>query len=402
MSTFSVRFYLHLEKTKADGTAPIYARITVNGKRARISLKRWIHPRSWNNERGYAKGTTEQARALNAYVDTHRAKIWEAYQALVAEGRPVSADRVKNVFAGNDGQTRTLVEVFQYHNQQIRDLVGQTYAKGTLSRYETTLAHVREFMKHKYKVSDISLTELDYHFISAYDHFLRTVRGCANNSAVKYIRNLRKIVNLALRSGWIDRDPFVRYRASVKEVKRGYLTQEELQAIESKEITNRRLAAVKDVFVFSCYTGLAYVDVANLSAQHLVKGIDGNDWIIIDRTKTGTPSRIPLLPPAEAVLTKYKDDPVCATRGKLLPVGSNQRMNAYLKEIGAICGIEKNLTFHLARHTFATTVTLTNGVPIESVSAILGHRSIRTTQIYAKVIDQKISRDMNALRSKLR
>lgn len=204
-------------------------------------------------------------------------------------------------------------------------------------------------------------------------------------------------MNLAIKNDWLNKDPFINFSAKIKPVKREYLTQEELARIEELDIGIRRLYTVRDVFVFSCYTGLAYVDIEKLTPDNLVKGIDGKLWIQTFRQKTDTKSNIPLLSPALLILEKYSDDPETTNSGSLLPVNSNQKMNAYLKEIGTLAGINKILTFHLARHTFATTITLANGVPIESVSEMLGHKSIRTTQIYAKVIDKKVSEDMSKL-----
>ena len=199
----------------------------------------------------------------------------------------------------------------------------------------------------------------------------------------------------------LDKNPFVNYKAKVKEVERAYLVQEEIQAIVDKEFATERLNQVKDIFLFSCFTGLAYIDVKQLTRSNIGLGIDGGKWIFTNRQKTDTRSNISLLPIAEEILDKYKQHPQCLNEGKLLPVLSNQKMNSYLKEIADLCEINKELTFHIARHTFATTVTLTNGVPIESVSKMLGHKNLRTTQHYAKILDRKVSDDMKVLRTKI-
>lgn len=217
---------------------------------------------------------------------------------------------------------------------------------------------------------------------------------------MKYLTNFRKIINLAVVNEWVDRDPFAKFKGSKQEVKRDFLIEEELDRISQKSFAAQRLNLVKDTFLFCCYTGLAYVDVAKLSASNISTGIDGEQWLFVDRQKTGSSSHVPLLPPALAIIAKYRDHPEAVNKGLLLPVISNQKLNAYLKEIADICGINKHLTFHVARHTFATTVTLTNGIPIESVSSMLGHKSIKTTQIYAKVVQKKVSEDMKILRGK--
>ena len=209
------------------------------------------------------------------------------------------------------------------------------------------------------------------------------------------------MVNLARKNEWLQKDPFINYRIQIKEVKREFLSQEELGKMEELEITDQSLEMVRDIFVFSCYTGLAYTDIVKLTEDNIVTGEDGTQWVFTEREKTDTKVHIPLLPKPVEIIGKYKDHPIASNRGVLLPTFSNQKMNLHLKPIAQLAGIKKNVTFHMARHTFATTVTLTNDVPIESVSEMLGHRSIKTTQIYAKVLDNKVGRDMNQLREKL-
>jgi site-specific recombinase XerD len=229
---------------------------------------------------------------------------------------------------------------------------------------------------------------------------LRSVRKCANNTAVKYIKNFNKIIKLCLANDWLDKNPFANYKSKVKEVERVYLSEGEIQNIINKDFKTERLSLVRDIFLFSCFTGLAYIDVKNLTKSHISIGIDGDKWIFTHRQKTESASKIPVLPVTQMIIDKYADHPQAINEEKLLPILSNQKMNAYLKEIAAVCEIEKELTFHIARHTFATTVTLTNGVPIESVSKMLGHKNLRTTQHYAKVLDKKVSEDMKILRDK--
>jgi integrase len=256
-------------------------------------------------------------------------------------------------------------------------------------------------MKWKYNTTDIDIKKIDHEFITDYDFYLRTVRNCNSNSAVKYIKNFGKIIRICIANGWLDKNPFVNYKPKVKEVERIFLSEEELSIVSKKELKTRRLNQVRDIFLFSCYTGLAYADVQKLTKSEIAIGIDGGKWIYTHRKKTDSASHIPILPVAQHILDKYADEPQCLNSGKLLPVLSNQKMNSYLKEIADVCGIEKEFTFHTARHTFATTVTLTNGVPIETVSKMLGHRNLKITQHYAKILDKKVSEDMSALRAKL-
>jgi site-specific recombinase XerD len=253
----------------------------------------------------------------------------------------------------------------------------------------------------KYKESDIDILKINHAFITDYEFYLRSVRNCSNNTAVKYIKNFGKIIKICLANNWIDRNPFSNYKSKVRTVERVYLNEHEIQKLLNKEFLTERLSLVRDIFLFSCYTGLAYIDVKNLTKSHISMGIDGDKWIFTHRQKTESASKIPILPVTQMMIDKYADHPQCIAKGCLLPIFSNQKMNAYLKEIAGVCEINKELTFHIARHTFATTVTLSNGVPIESVSKMLGHKNLRTTQHYAKVLDRKVSDDMKQLKQKL-
>jgi integrase len=262
------------------------------------------------------------------------------------------------------------------------------------------LKHTQDFLKWKYNLTDIDIKLVDHAFITEYEFYLRSERKCANNSAVKYIKNFGKIIRICIANRWLTYNPFLNYKNKIKTVDRVYLTTEELQEMANKDMVTDRLTQVRDIFLFCCFTGLAYADVKKLRRWDIVTGVDGEQWINIKRQKTDTPSRIPLLPAAVTLIQRYADHPHCENIGRVLPVLSNQKMNAYLKEIADVCGINKPITFHIARHTFATTVTLLNGVPIESVSKMLGHTNIQTTQHYAKILDIKVGEDMALLRKK--
>jgi site-specific recombinase XerD len=277
--------------------------------------------------------------------------------------------------------------------------------KDTLRSYKTSQRYILEFIKSKYKTSDVYLENLNYQFIIGFENFLRnyvckkSLRKIGNNTTIKHIKRLRKMINMAIALEWLNKDPFIKFKAKLEKREREFLTQIELEFIEDYESKISRLDLVKDLFLFSCYTGIAYVDIMELTNKNILKGIDGNLWIETTRVKTKTTVRLPLLEVPETILSKYKTDIRAIAIDKLFPKISNQKLNSYLKEIADLCGIKKNLTFHMARHTFATTVTLTNGVPIESVSKMLGHTKLTTTQIYAKVVESKVSDDMNHLRS---
>jgi site-specific recombinase XerD len=399
-TTFSLLFYLKRPKNHEKGPIPIYLRITVNGKRAETTSGRECLPANWNNKLGRFRGTKEEIKSFNAYLDNLQSQVYEAHKILTESGGAITAELIKNKLLGKNEKVKMLIAVFRDHNKKVAALVGNEYAAGTLTRYETSLRHTQSFLAWKYQVSDINIKSVDHDFITNYEFYLRSEKKCANNSAVKYIKNFKKIIRICLASGWLDNDPFINYKTKVKQVDRVFLNQEEIQAISEKVFDTDRLNQVRDIFLFCCFTGLAYADVQKLKQSEIIKGADGEMWIVTKRLKTNTPTKVPLLPVALTILEKYSNDPVCCIKGKALPVSTNQKMNAYLKEIAGVCSINEELTFHTARHTFATTVTLSNGVPIESVSKMLGHTNIKTTQHYAKILDMKVSKDMALLKEK--
>jgi len=397
----SILFYAKRAKTNVAGLVPIYLRITIDGVRLEISSKRFVMPEKWSQEQNRMKGSSEEARTLNAYLDILKAKVHDAQKEIVQEGNLVSVDTLKMRLLGTHQKSRMLIPIFQDHNNRMEALIDKEFAQGTLTRYKTCISHTKEFLKWKFNLSDIDVRKIDYAFLNDFEFYLRTEKSCNNNSAVKYIKNFGKIIRICLANGWIERDPFINYHSKFNEVTRQFLNEQEIEKLFTKDLRNERLSQVRDIFLFSCFTGLAYIDTQKLTQQNINLGLDGNKWIFTTRQKTKTTSNIPLLSQAEKIIEKYQSHPTCINSGKLLPVLSNQKMNAYLKEIADLCGINKELTYHIARHTFATTVTLSNGVSIESVSKMLGHKSIKTTQHYAKILDKKVSEDMVILREKL-
>lgn len=398
--TFSLLFYLKKPKNYTGGLMPVYVRITVNGQRSETTTGRECEPAQWNSAAGRLKGTKEEVKSFNAYLDDLQTKVYNAHRMLSEADELITAETIRNKFLGKAGKSRYLIEIFKDHNKKVEALIGKEFAKGTLCRYKTSLKHTQDFLKWKYNLSDIDIKKVDHAFITEYEFYLRSVRKCANNSAVKYIKNFGKIIRICLANRWLTYNPLMNYKNKVKTVDRVYLTTDELQEITNKGMVTERLTQVRDIFLFCCLTGLAYADVKKLRKVDLVTGVDGEQWISIKRQKTNTPSRIPILPAATALIQRYADHPQCENSGRVFPVLSNQKMNAYLKEIADVCGINKPITFHIARHTFATTVTLLNGVPIESVSKMLGHTNIQTTQHYAKILDIKVGADMALLRQK--
>jgi site-specific recombinase XerD len=396
----SILFYLKSAKASKKGLYPIYQRITINGIRIELSTSKFVDKSKWNKEAGRIKGNSEEARLINSYLDILKNKAYETEKWMVNNDEEINAQTFKNKLLGIEENQRKLLIIFEDHNKRMKELVGKEFSNNTFKKYETTLSHTKEFLKHQYKINDISIKRVDIAFINDFDFYLRNTKNCNNNSTIKYIRNFGKIVKQCYVNGWLEKDPFLNYKGKVKEVERTYLTELEIEVLLNKNFKINRLELVKDIFLFSCFTGLAYIDVHNLTKSNIIVGIDGEKWISTHRQKTESASKIPILPVTQMIIDKYENHPQSTNENKLLPILSNQKMNAYLKEIAAICNINKELTFHIARHTFATTVTLTNGVPIESVSKMLGHKNLRTTQHYAKVLDRKVSEDMKILKNK--
>lgn len=396
----SILFYVKSSKASKNGLLPIYQRITINGTRIELSTSKFVEKTKWNTAAGKIKGNSEEARLINSYLDILNAKAYETEKWMVNNNKEINAQTFKNKFLGIEEKQRKLIVIFEDYNKRMKELVGKEFSINTYKKYETALSHTREFLKYQYNLNDISIKQVDIAFINDFDFYLRNNKNCNNNSTIKYIRNFGKIVKQCYVNGWIEKDPFLNYKGKVKEIERTYLSEDEIESLINKEFRIKRLELVRDMFLFSCFTGLAYIDVFNLTKSNIIIGIDGGKWISTHRQKTESASKIPILPVTQMIINKYENHPHSNNNERLLPILSNQKMNAYLKELADICQINKELTFHIARHTFATTVTLTNGVPIESVSKMLGHKNLRTTQHYAKVLDRKVSEDMKILKDK--
>jgi site-specific recombinase XerD len=398
----TLHIYAKTTKANAAGQLPIYIRLTVDGQRFEFSSKKFIEKSKWSPELSKMKGNSEEARTINNYLDLMKSKVFDIQMELIHKNEELSLENFKSRILGTHQRERMIIPIYQNHNDKIEELIGNGYAYGTLERFKISLKHLQEFILWKYNLSDISITKIDYAFVTEFEFYLRSVKKCNNNTAVKYVRNFRKIIKICLDNDWLDKNPCSRYEGKMKEVERDFLTEEELNRIYNKRFSSGRLTLVKDIFIFSCYTGLAYVDVKGLKKDHIAIGIDGEKWIFKNRQKTDTKSKIPVLPIAQEIIQKYASHPKCLNEESILPILTNQKMNGYLKEIGDLCDISKEITFHMARHTFATSVTLTNGVPIETVSKMLGHKNIQTTQHYAKILDKKVSEDMVILKEKLK
>ncbi len=396
----TVNFSLKRSKSRTDRKCPVYVRCTMNHQRFELSTGIFVIPESWNDSRQLVTGRTEESKILNNRLNKVNARVQDIYNQLESKGEPFSTLQVKNKLLGVSNE-KGVLEILDGIIKGIAARVGNDYSEGTLKHYKTTRMRLAEFFKSRFGRNDLALSAVDYKFLSLFDLYLKTELRLRPNTALTYHKHLKKILNAAIAMNQLAHNPYRTFKVSRNETHRDYLTIQELGKIKRKEICTTRMQIIRDVFVFACYTGLGYAELSNLSSTHIHQGDDGEKWIIIDRTKTEIRCRVPLLPQANTILQKYENFPMNRNRGKLLPVHSNQKMNEYLKELAGICGITKNLSMHVARHTFATSVTLANGVPIETVSKMLGHTSLKTTQIYARIVDSKISKDMNILKTKL-
>lgn len=397
-STFKILMYLKKGSEKPNGNVPLMCRLTVDGEIKQFSCKMDVPPRLWDVKTGRAPGKSIEAQKINHAVDKIRVDVNRRYQEMMQTDGYVTAAKLKDAYLGIGIKQETLLKLFEQHNDEFLKKVGHSRSKGTYTRYRTVCKHIQEFLPHTYNRKDIPLKELNLTFINDFEYYLRTERKCRTNTIWGYMIVLKHIISIARNSGVLPFNPFAGYINSPENVDRGYLSKEELQSLMDAPMKNKTYELVRDLFLFSTFTGLAYSDVKNLTVDNLQTFFDGKMWIISRRKKTNTESNIRLLEVPKHIIEKYKG---MTGDSRVFPVPSNSSCNEKLKKIGTQCGIKTRLTFHVARHSAATTILLSNGIPIETVSRILGHTNIKTTQIYAKITNQKISQDMEVLSHKI-
>ncbi|CAI2768566.1 site-specific integrase [Flavobacterium collinsii] len=399
-SSFGLVFFMKITSNDRK-IRTVYFRITVDGITKEASTKRkWEHSR-WDQKTERAVGSKEDAKSLNFFLDSLTLKINEIKTEMMYSGIVITAEKIMDHVLGKVQPRVKVLEEFQKHNDEMRALLGKGYAQGTLDRFTITKNHLTAFIKFKFNKKDLEFTDLNLEFIRDFEFYLRTVRNCSNNTTLKYIANFKKIVIRAIDKEIILKDPFKNFKGRKTKMVKKPLTTQELYELERHYFTTDRLNVVRDVFVFQCYTGLAYIDAYKLRRADIKDGIDGNLWIMSERQKTNSPTNVPLLPQALKIIEKYKDHPICVQRGTVLPVSSNQKMNEYLKEIAILCGFPFTLNTHMARRTFGSTVTLNNNVPINVVKEMLGHSSVKQTEAYAITEQATIGREMSLLKKKL-
>lgn len=399
--TIGISFFIKKDRLK-NGQYPVYTRITVDGERRDFSLKEWVPVNGWDENHGRAKRASPELTRLNSYMEEVRGKIMHEYREIILNNKKVTAELLKRKFFGLDENSKTLLELIDYHNTHMQEKL----ARGTLKNYYTTKRYVQKFLKEKKKRADIYLSELSYQFLLEFEQFVRSTPlkdfdPCSNNGLMKHMERLKKVANLAVKTEWLSKNPFELYKLSFKKYDRQFLNESELKAIEESTLSHQALDLTRDLFVFSCYTGLAPVDLRKATPGNIITGVDGELWLHTERAKTKTIVNVPLLPQAIRLIEKYSNHPVAQRKGSLFPLPSDQEINRNLKVIAGICHVDKHMTFYLSRHTFATTVTLNNGVPLETVSKMMGHTKFSTTQIYARILNKKIGEDMAVLRKRL-
>lgn len=396
-SIFRVVFYLRSNYVNKEGKTSVMLRIYLNNERLSLgSTGISVKSSQWDKEKERIKGRTTEALNTNLQLDNIASGLQSIFRRIEMSD-VVSLERIKSEFLGKKEEIDTLMQLFEKHNGDVAKQVGVSVGKATLQKYNVCKRHFSEFLEKQYKRSDFKLTELTYVVIREFDLYLRTEVGQNPNTATKTMKTFKTITLLGQKMGVLLHDPFMNHRFHIEPVNRGFLTDEEILLIAHKQINIPRLELIRDIFIFSCFTGLAYIDVSNLTPDHIVT-LGDKQWIMTQRQKTSVETNVLLLDIPKAIIAKYGGKTY--RNGKLFPMLTNQKTNSYLKEIADICGIKKNLTFHLARHTFAT-MSLSKGVPMESVSKMLGHTNIRTTQIYARITNKKIEHDMEELADKL-
>lgn len=397
-STFKVLFYLKKNAPKKNGYVPVMCRITIDGTIAQFSCKLDVNPDLWDTQSGRATGRTTEAKETNLFLDNIRVGVNTHYREIFDKDNYVTAEKVKNAYLGLGMKHETILKVFAQHNEDFEKQVGKMKSKSTYQKYCTVYRHLQDFIRYRYKVSDMALKELTPAFIIDFELYLRTTQECTHNTVWVYMMPLRRMITIAQNNGWLNRDPFVDYSISPEDSDRGYLTKEEIKKLMNAPIIKKKHELVRDLFIFCCFTGLSFRDLKNLTTDNLQTSFDGHEWIITKRQKTKVQSNIRLLDVALRIIEKYKG---IAKDNRVFPVPSYANLRDNITLIVQACGIKKHVTWHMSRHTYATEICLTNGMPIETLSKTLGHKNISTTQIYAKITNEKVSHDMEALSHKL-
>ena len=397
-STFSILFLVRKARQGKNGEAPISMRITINGRFTEMSTLRKVPIEQWNQRKERVVGKGPVAIEVNRHLESLRIRTYEIHKELLERDGYVEPVTIKEHLQGKNAFNKLFFEAYEEHNERMAQLVGIEFDAVTLSRYKLCLRYFREMMATKTKAADFPIKNLNHELVRSFEHFLKTKKRVSQNTMIRYMKCL-KVVNLAIANGWIIVNPFGGIKYAEKKVMREYLTMSEVNRLREKVFDIPRLGMVRDIFLFCCYTGLAYIDVHNLRPENITEDAQGRKWIHKQRQKTEVEFFVPLLDYPLQLIEKYRNHPLCQKNKAVFPVYANQKMNSYLKEIADFCGIKKHLTMHIARYTFATTITLANDVKLENVSKMLGHTNTRMTQHYARVMNETLAREMDSIAS---
>ena len=397
-NSFRLLFFVNKSKINAEGTAPILLRITIGGRKTASTVHHRIRPKEWDSKRGmpFPRGKNEQ---LITYLETIKHRAMDAHNELLMDNEVVTPEMVRDVLFGfhtSSGQ-QMLLRMWEEHNDRLKGVIDKECSYTLWRKHNTTRNYFKEFLDSKMRMQDIHVKLLRLDVVERFYSYLRHELGLSHNTCIKHMQMMKKIVIRAQKNGWLRMDPFDGFSMRMQERRRSFLTPEELAAIENHEFTIPRMQMVRDLFLFSCYTGFAYIDVAHLTRGNMDRTPDGLWWLRKPRQKTKLNSQVPILKPAMEIIERYANIKRMTAEARLFQVISNQKLNTYLKELADVCGIEKNLTFHVTRHTFATTVILQNGVSVEALSRMMGHRDIKTTQHYARIVDRKLADEMRGM-----
>ena len=403
--TFSIIFWIRKSKTNVEGKCPLHCRITINGERAEISLKKFVSSDKWNSKEEEVSGKGTDVKEINDYITKVRHDLNRTHTKMLNDGKIISAKNIRNEYLGVSEKQTGLIEIAQSCLSYVKNEIGKSYAKGTVKNYFTTVKHLEEFVKAKYKSSDIDIRQVKPNFILDFKQYVTRKKEegqmCHQNGYIKHFQRIKRIINYAIMNEWIDKNPFQKIKEKPIEKEKVYLTKDEILKIESQNLPKDGLGVTRDMFLFCCYTGLSFCDLIDLSRSNISLGIDGRKRIHIKRNKTNIDSIIPVLQQAEQILTQYINLPCEYNSGRIFPSITNQCYNRNLTSILGKCKINKSISSHKARHTFATTICAENGVPIDTTAKMMGHTNLKTTKIYYQTTDERMGRDIDALEEKL-
>ena len=404
LTNIKITFWINRTKKNSKNLVPVYLRVAHNYENFNRATGIRIPAADWDKKAMRIRGATQEALTANATLNSLKVKVLQIINQLNVSGKPYNIHTIQKILDGKEISQLTVLKIYDEQLAEMKKLKGKDYTAATIIKYANTHLRLKQYMKFKYRRSDMFLYELNYQFISGFEAFLKQKFNNSTTTCYKHYQRFTRVIHKAMHKGYIEKYPFENYKIKLPKKRIQYLTQEEIDRIDQCDFNVERLNIIRDVFIFACYTGLAYAEVEALTPDNITKGMDGELWLNIYRKKTKKEYQVPLLPRALEILEKYKNHPQCLKRGKCLPVPSNVKFNAYLKEIGDIAGIPKSkpLVTHLARKTFASTVALSNGMNIGVLSKILGHNSIKVTiDSYGAIIDELMLRNVKDLKEKL-